>query len=328
MSSNDRGRRNEPGLWTAREATEEDKYNIMGLFSEVFGQEMTQDLWYWKYGHGRGCAVIAERHGEVIAHYGGIRRTVVREGREQASIQCVDTMVKPSERGTLSRKGPYFLVASEFLDRFVGCGRPFEFGFGFPNKRVMRVGEILGVQASVGEILEPVWSPVSNTRYYDETYSPTNAIHRDWADILWSAMRDSLSNAIVGVRDHEYLKYRYFENPLFKYDVVLVMSENRSEPVGLTVSRQEGKRVLLLDLIGNVRKFPELVDHVRFIASVPGCRELRGWITENYLDALGSHFERVDRPEVLIPTSTCTEGPSVEELRGKWWLTAGDAEFK
>jgi hypothetical protein len=48
----------------------------------------------------------------------------------------------------------------------------------------------------------------------------------------------------------------------------------------------------------------------------------------SYLYALGSRFERVDRPEVLIPTSVCTEGPSPEQLRNKWWLTAGGAEFK
>jgi len=314
--------------WSVREADKRDKFAIMDLFAEVFGQTMTEALWDWKYDRAGGCAVVGERNGRIIAHYGGIPRNVAHRGREEASIQCVDTMVQPGERGTLSRKGPYFLVATAFLDRFVGEGRPFRFGFGFPNKRVMRIGEILGVQAPVGEIVEPVWAPLRQTSFRGRVYVCGNPAHRRMVDRLWSEMRDDLDDFIVGVRGHEHLEYRYFENPVHEYDVFFVTPPRRDDPIGLVVTRDEGSHTLLLDLIGPCARFPELLDHVRYLTGIRESPELHAWITLNHLEMLGADYGRLDRPEVMIPTSICTEGPDPEELRDKWWLTAGDAEFK
>lgn len=314
--------------WPVREATAEDAPGIRELFHEVFGQAMTEDLWQWKYGGGRGHAVLAEREGRVVAHYGGIRRTVTYQGEAMPSVQCVDTMVKSTERGTLSRRGPYYRVAYGFLDRFVGYGRLFAFGFGFPNKRVMRVGEILGVQAPVGEVVEPVWLAANHTRYRGERYSHCNSSHREAVNTFWLHMQDGLRQSIVGVRDAVHLNYRYLENPIHRYEVDLVSAVDGNDPIGIIVTRIEGHTLLLLDLIGDVQRFPELVEHARFRAMNLGLSEMRAWITTSHLDLLGSQQSRVVAPKVMIPTSVCTEGPTPDELRDKWWLMAGDTDFR
>ena len=48
--------KNSSQRWTTTLATEQDKAQIKSLFAEVFQQEMSEELWQWKYGNGRGAA--------------------------------------------------------------------------------------------------------------------------------------------------------------------------------------------------------------------------------------------------------------------------------
>ena len=306
----------------------EDRDEIIALFERVFHHPMSTALWDWKYGQGRGSAVVARRNGSIVAHYGGVQRNLLNNGRGQASVQCVDTMVDPDERGTLSRHGPYFLVAQAFLDRYVGYGRRYEFGFGFPNSRVMRLGEKVGIQAAVDEIVEPVWEASPRSQCTDRRLSlslPTDAAE---IDEHWKNMRGCMKNSIIGCRDSSYLYYRYLLNPTYEYEVLLVSSPVQTRNLGVLVLRQEGARLILLDIIGHVSDFSTMLQYARSLLPSHGCKELITWITESHLSLLNHDTRRIDRPDVRIPTSVCTNGPKPEELRGRWWLTAGDAEFK
>ena len=315
-------------LWSISDAGEQDKAQIKALFAEVFEQPMSEELWQWKYGDGRGVAVVAKRDDQVIAHYGGIVREVCFQGERRNSIQCVDTMVKPTERGTLARKGPYFLVARAFLERYVGYDRPFEFGYGFPNRRVMKLGERVGIQASVGDVLEPVWSPMKESKCEDEEFDLDNAQHRQIADELFVEMCNELTESIVGVRDATYLRHRYINNPAHNYSLKLVSNEPGGQTLGIIVFRVENQRQLLLDLIGAPAAFPALIDQARWHCGQNDAYEMSAWITAAHLDLLGGAWGRLDDPQVRIPTSVCTDGPSPESLYNKWFLTAGDTEFK
>ncbi|WP_170287229.1 GNAT family N-acetyltransferase [Halioglobus maricola] len=314
--------------WVVSDMSVADREEIASLFERVFHQSMSTSLWDWKYAAGRGSAVVARYNGKIVAHYGGIKRTLLNKGQEQESVQCVDTMVDPTERGSLSRHGPYFLVAQAFLDRYVGYGREYEFGFGFPNSRVMRLGEKVGIQAQVDEIVEPVWD--------SNAVSPFSGAVLDLsvdADVLevdsqWSKMSACFGESIIGFRDSSYLRYRYAMNPSYEYELLLISSVDKSDNPGVLVLRQEGARILMLDIVGECKYFPALIQHARSMLKSRGCTELYTWVTESHFSLLDHEVKRVDRPDVRIPTSVCTNGPEPEELRGRWWLTAGDAEFK
>ncbi len=314
--------------WLIHEMTVDDKPQIIQLFADVFKQPMSGALWEWKYGDGRGAAIVAKRGGRIVAHYGGTRRDILKHGTARVSIQCVDTMVAPREHGTLTRKGPYYQVAQAFLDRYVGYGRPYEIAFGFPNKRVMKLGERVGIQVSVDEIVEPVWLPDSSRRCSDRKYNPAYPADVRIADRLWTEMAGKLGQSILGVRSPEYLDYRYFKNPQYTYDVVFVLSAYLQRVLGLLVFRQDGSRILLLDLVGNTINFPSLINHARYIAHCRGCVDVYAWVSESHLSLLDADSCRIDRPEVQIPTCVCTDGPEPDQLRNRWWLMTGDAEFK
>lgn len=320
-------------LWTVSQAGPHDKEQIKQLFEEVFAEPMSESLWQWKYGNNRGVAVVAQRNGRIIAHYGGLFRDVFYRGTQQRSMQCVDTMVKPSERGSLSRSGPYFLVAREFLNQFIGTGRVCEFGYGFPNSRVLKLGEHLGVQAAIGKVVEPIWShidssapQVSNLIVSD--FDVSNTLHRSQCDDLFEQMLLGLSDSIVGVRNSAYLKHRYFDNPSYKYVAQLVSTSGSDSPAGIVVYRKSGEEVILLDTIGHPKYFPVLVAHVQSQLTSMGANQLSTWITDVHLPLFGNQYNRIDDPKVSIPTSVCTPGPSRESLTDKWFLTSGDAEFK
>ena len=315
--------------WCVAPAGEGDSREIQALFHKVFGHRMDQEYWHWKYGDGRGMAWLAKRKDKLVAHYGGIERDIYYKGKVKKSIQCVDTMVDISERGSLSRKGPYCLVAKAFLDQYVGYGRPYEFGFGFPNARVMKLGEILGIQAKVGNVLEPVWAPIEIKHYLDSDYDPTNHQHKFIANKVDQCLRNSLgADAIIGIRNADYLAYRYFSNPKYNYQVKIVTDIGSQQSKGIVVYRVEKDRMLILDIIADVRDFPQLITQLRYYCIEQRAYEMSAWISSNHLSLLGDAWGRLDDPMVAIPSSICTDGPTPDELKDKWYLSAGDTDFK
>ncbi len=316
------------GRWIIRDAGSEDRPQLLHLFSRAFGQNCSEALWDWKYAGGRGAASVATRNGQVVAHYGGTRRDVLSFGEPASFMQCTDTMVDPRERGVLSRKGAYFQVARAFLEKHVGRERPFAAAFGFPNARVMRLGELVGVQAAVDEIVEAVWGVGERSDFIHRPCDPSRSADRRTIERLWRGMARDFRQSVIGVRDPEYLAYRYLRNPQYAYELLLVQTRRLRRVEGLVVLRREGKLMWLMDLVAPVEKFPLLVGHARFLAGAAGCGELRAWVSESHARLLAGAAERLERPGIRVPTCVITEGIPPAELDQRWWLTTGDAEFK
>ncbi len=315
--------------WTVEVAQPRDKKAIRVLFQTVFEAPMSEELWQWKYGNGRGCAAVAKRDGAVIAHFGGVFRDVWYNGEQQRSMQCVDVMVTPSERGSLTRSGPFYLAAKHLLDRQVGTNRPCALGFGFPQARLLKMSEHLAIQTPIGEILEPVWHARRSDAYTGQNVDLANSQHQAQLQQLFVQMRTGLSPSIVGVRDVSYLKHRYLEHPLYKYQLKLVSRANSPRTVlGMVVLRVADEQVLIMDLIGDPQYFANLIEYAQTQNTSLGAHELSMWISAAHLPLLGNAYARVDDPKVQTPTIICTPGPSPKSLMNKWFLTTGDTDFK
>lgn len=123
-----------------------DQTDVAQLFHSVFGGVMSPGLWHWKYGNGRGMAKgLRLADGALMAHYGGALRSMTFNGQQWTAAQVVDVMVHPSARTAFSRNGVFARVARGFFDQYYGDGRLCPFGFGFPNARHSRLGQILGL---------------------------------------------------------------------------------------------------------------------------------------------------------------------------------------
>ena len=125
---------------------------------------MPPELWCWKYQGLDTLGGLARRHGRAIAFYGAMPRAIHLFGSPATVVQIGDVMVLPEERGILKRQGPFFLAATSFIERFIGYGKTYPFGFGFPSERAYRLAAHLGLYDKVGELKRVSWPALQPAR--------------------------------------------------------------------------------------------------------------------------------------------------------------------
>ncbi len=315
--------------WRLSRVQERDIVPVLTLFRDVFGHAMSPAQWQWKYGAGRGFGVIARRGAGIVAHYGGLGRAVLVAGKPCYAFQICDVMVEPKERAVLTRSGPFSLTAVSFAES--GKTAKALLGYGFPNSRALRLAQKLGIYLDVGGLVEVRWQPSSGrprlmtrVRHLARDAGSTDAI----IDRLWRKMAEDLRAAVVGARDARYVRHRYFEHPDKHYEVLLVTSRLSGAPHGILVLRRDEGRCELLDVIAPLENLPTLIVQARRLLSHWGLAELYCWITQQnaaLFTATGGTGHPLD---IRIPTCIWVDGPEPHELQDKWWLMAGDTDFR
>ncbi len=308
---------------------------MRSLFLEVFGHEMTEAYWQWKYGAGRGCGIGIWRadNGKLIAHYGGTTRPAFCFGRQIMAFQACDLMVSGSDRGSFSRQGPVFLAAASFLENQLGFGAPHLLGIGFPNERAYRLPERLGLYTGcLGRIQEVTWSahPMGwRSMLWDcQEVLPGNISMKPMLDSCWQDMLTGMDERVIGVRDADYLMLRYFQHPDKKYRVLLVRHRlNRARRGVIVLRALDQDRFELLDIIAALSNIPALTGHAQSFAHAAGAKNISAWLVENILPCF-SNYDHIQDLGVLVPGNQWTKGPLNDSVQGRWWLTGGDTDFR
>lgn len=320
--------------WRVHLLEENQSPDMLALFELTFGHTMTPAMWQWKYGARRGRAIGVWREEKLIAHYGGMARKILFFGQLQTAVQIGDVMVDPAERGILTKRGPFFLMAATFLERYIGYGKSYLLGFGFPNERAIKVAERQGLYAETGCMSEIEWQPLAKTPHWltrllivdganAEQLWIAKAVNKCWQD-----MAVDLHEALVGVRDWTYLRDRYLSHPHQHYQIVLVINRFGRKVHGVLVLRHNPDGCEIVDLVAPLKKIPLLVMHARRIAGINGHQRISCQITENfstYYVATGGIQRALP---IRIPANAWSAGPAPEELRGRWWLMSGDMDFR
>jgi hypothetical protein len=314
-------------IWQVDDAKPEHVPQIRELFKAVFKQGMSHALWAWKYDDGRGAGIIVRHGDEIVAYFGGTERRVLFKGEAVYSIQCGDSMVAPKHRGTLSKKGPFYLSVTAFLDRYTGFDRPYLLSHGFPNARAMRLAEHLGTYEEIGTLLEISWPARAGSAYSSRVFDFESSEHVGCLDALWSKMAAEFADRTIGIRDLEYLRHRYHDHPDLTYQLHLVYSSGESGPLGLIVTRTVEDRLLLLDMVANKSEFRNLAAFGRQLASELGCRELYGWLTEIDRELISDSALVVVDPPLRLPLGVYSDGLKAEEIRDTWFFMCGDSDF-
>ena len=299
------------------------------LFEVAFGYRIDPALWRWKYRDTAAPGMGVWRDGQLVAFYGAMPRPVRFLGEPAATVQIGDVMVHPAERGVMTRSGPFQIAASTFIDRSVGYGRPQLFGFGFPTAKALQVAQKLGLYEGVDRICELTWS--ASASWTERLLRCTPASAQDGAaiDKLWHKMAQDFRDSIVGVRDAAYVEQRYRKHPTVAYECLLVRRVLSGAPQGLVVVRRpEPDRVELMDLVGPKRNFPALIAAVRRWAADHGAKRVTAWLTESHADVLAATLPQRQPLDLVVPANVWSPGPSAEQLRGRWWLMAGDTDFR
>lgn len=315
--------------WRLSEFAPEDLPGCLSLFKETFAAEMSPDLWHWKYGEGRGRAVIGRRHGRIVAHYGATSRRIAVNGRTVRGLQVCDVMVAPGERALMTKKGVFFEVASAFLEAYFGYYDEHELAFGFPNHRAMRIAERLGLYGEVGRISEVRWTP-SDQRFrarYAAALIDVSELEDDLLAMLWSRMAADLPDAALVLRDPAYIRYRYQRHPVHRYEALLVRDRLRGRPQGVAILRRDNDEYKLLDILAPLNNIPMLIDAARIAAAHRSLSALTAWISAPYARHLVHGGGVATDTDVRIPANVWTDARSVECLNDRWWLMMGDTDF-
>lgn len=318
--------------WRLGEITEASHEQMLALFKSCFGHEMSPAHWQWKYAEGRGQAIGVWQDNELIAHYAGTTRDILFFGRKELCLQLCDVMVKQSGRKTLSRKGPFFLAASTFLESHLGFGTKHLLAIGFPNERARALPQKLGLYADeVEHMVEISWKPATCVpKLWTEVrrLSCDNEYSEMIANRIWLLMSQEFNTGLIGVRDWNYLKHRYFNHPDKCYEVFLIRNRVGKAPRGLIVCRQHGGECELLEIIAPLNNIPGIINHARKVAGCAGAVRLYCWVTMHYSKLLLQTGGKMHDLGISVPANLWTPGPPLEQIRNRWWLTGGDTDFR
>ncbi len=323
-------RKQQERRWRLARLQAADQPAVEALFDRVFQQPMPQAFWHWKYAHGRGANIIAWHKDEIVAHYGGLRRAILNRGQPAWAWQIADVMVASRERGVLTRQGAFFLTAAAFAALHINRD-PLgpALSFGFPSDRHTTLGERLELYQRVDRIMALRWSSLPHwTGPAPKRLEP--AQWPRWAEVvqgLWQQMAKSLPTAIIGVRDAAWIQQRYLEHPQHDYQLYLLSHWLPWRWQALLILRQEGSTLTLVDVVAPLGAVPLAVQAARHLVARQGLQALTAWVSAPFL----SHFSGgavISDPNIPLPVITLNNNLQVQTLTGRWWLLAGDSDYR
>ncbi|HBW83039.1 MAG TPA: hypothetical protein DEF79_03245 [Gammaproteobacteria bacterium] len=313
--------------WQVGDAVPEHVPKILALFKAVFGQDMSEAHWDWKYGNGRGAGVVVHEGDEIVAYFGGMERRILFAGRPATAFQCGDSMVSREHRGTLSKQGPFYLSVAAFLDRYLGHGRPYLISYGFPNERAMCLAERLGMYTQIGSLFEIYWPAEPSLQFRPVPFDFDDDGHRKELDKLWHSMARQFGDRAIGVRDLDYLIDRYRDHPSHAYLIHLVFDSSATRVLGIVIARKEENRLILVDFVGRQQELRELVRYAKSLASEQNCSEMFGWLTDRDCHLISETGEKFNELPLRLPLGVYREGLDPEEIRDRWFFMCGDSDF-
>ncbi|MEQ8312496.1 MAG: GNAT family N-acetyltransferase [Gammaproteobacteria bacterium] len=314
---------------------------VREMFEASFGVEFDPELWRWKYELGSGTCVVAREHpgGAIVSHYGGAPRKIDYFGKPSMAIQPCDVMVLPEVRRHYGKSSLFFKTAATFLEREIGNTVDHLLGFGFPNQKAMNIALRLGLYEKTDDFVELVYPPPAEDSMDAERSQAYEFVpvdiedeqHRAQIDRLWQEMRVAHESGIVGVRDADYVRYRYFDHPFQKrglYQCLFVQSTSNAEVLALVVLKEHAQQLLLMDMVCAAESIGSTLDALNlYCHSQAESRQLKTWITQGWQTAVERPGCTVNELGIEIPCNSWNPGPSSEVLYGAWWLMAGDMDF-
>ena len=315
--------------WSVREATDNDFEAIKTLFQDTFNQPLHEEVWNWKYKFAHSSGYIVSEGDQIAGFCGGAPRRGMVKGQPAMLAQLGDVMVDKRQRGVLTKTGPFYRSVYGFLTEKIGQGREFEFGFGFPNRRHLRVGQRQNLYTPTDRILEAVW-PVQNADMQLTPWQgePELAKH---IDDLWLKMATHLESYLVGVRDQDWMRFRFLDKPMDHYQLYLVHgAANASEFIGMIVLKDypDSSHMELLDIITNPEQSEKVLAAAQQVAHRLGRQSLQAWLTANVYSWFCNTGAEITPTEVFVPGNALDDPEHLAISKDSWWLMGGDSDFR
>jgi len=317
--------------WKTRWATRQDVVALQDLFRVVFGHEMTQARWEWKYQDATAWGSAVEREGMLVGFYGGMPRLCVLKNQSFQVVQIGDVMVSPNERSA-GRSGPLMRAAASYIDNMPSLYKDFAFAFGFPSERAMRLGVALGLYQPVEAINEIVWTGMPKRMSFlkKSVYIHKDAIseYRQQINALWEQMRHDFSGYILPVRDFTRWFYRYGQHPDSNFQLVLISSRFSNKPLAAFVIVEHTDHIELVDYVGGSDGINFAVEGARMCAARLGKSFVKGWFTNSLVPLFKVLCKSVAKTGIQVPIDLRGRSKAKAVLPAPLWLMAGDSDFR
>jgi len=308
-----------------------DEYQIVRLFREVYGKDLTVEQWMWKYlGQGNlrvWAAVAFNEKDEIVAHYGGIPVRMIFRGRHITGCQCVDAMARKEyrakEQGIPQTESAFYKISNLLYDTFG------TFFYAFPGEVYYNWGRKTGHIEECMDVPEYRYACGRRSGASRITHHASRLRPIDWSDKriddLWNRVRDSLGWAMV--RDREFIAWRYEANPFYKHAIYGLEPLFSKRLSGWVVVREEGDDLMLMDTVFEDGALEALLKEAINLASLYGKGRLRLWLSERYKERLlSAGFEAVDI-RTWMPNFIRYRVAESEEIRRNLYYTMGDTDF-
>ena len=301
---------------------------LAALFEQVFGGPITAQMLAWKYGEGRGRCTGVFEEGRLVAHCGVTFRRAMVEGACITVEQIGDLMATGSKPGGLAREQSAFhLLLRQVFDAMPGPANPRGVAYGFPSARAMRLAQRLGLVLDVDLMHELHFTPRAGAGSMVELEAHS-ARFAALVARLWREMAVGLGQGLVCVRDAAYLRWRYAQHPQHRYRFFALRGRWSLRPSMLAVCRAEEDRWELMDLVGHPAHMPQALGVLQACMASHGARGLMLWLTRAHAQRLGALADKVEPLQfhIIANPASCPGQP--ERFVDRWWLTAGDTDYR
>lgn len=322
--------RREGRAWVLRWVRQDDFAAWHALFRTCFGHDLSEAQWRWKYRDTDRPGVAVMDQGQMVAFYGGMPRPLLAMGQAHTGIQVGDVMVHPDFRGSLSRKGPFQMAASTFLEQSLSAGAPYWVGFGFPNTRAMQVAERLKLYRQVDEVVALDWDATpTGPAWWWRCEAVSAHVALAHVDALWAQMQAGFAQSVLGVRNARFMRARYLEHPAQSHTWLRLRQRFTGQVLGLAVCKPAPDgRLEILDLLGSPSRFDGLVQGAQQHAARAHHSGVFMWLTQSHAHLLQGTQPRSASLDVRVPSNCWVPGNTDVAVDGRWWLTGGDTDFR
>ena len=321
-------RQGAPLRWRLATVRQEHQPALQALLKSSSGKPLAEALWQWKYRDADRWGFGVWEGEELVAFCGGAPRAISYFGQSATALQVVDALTSPMPDDALAGPAPLQMAAATLAEQ-VGDGKAHLLDFGFIDSGRLLQLEPLGLYAQADSMTELRWPALAGLPNPQLVARPLAESNAAIVDRLWLEMKRSLQGSIAGVRDWAYIRGRYLAHPLEPYSVLLVRRRWGGSVIGVVILRDRQEQgVELVDFVAPPERFSELLEVGRRFAGRLGRSAVFTWITTSHADLLAGNGGRGSPLDLVISTSVGSARPAPEEIRGHWWLMAGDTDFR